>query len=93
MKKLFYVLFVCLFTSPCLAASFEETKKTVEIGDSEAEHYLGNNYDKEQQGIRMNIPEALKWFRKSAEQGNQMAQYGLGIIYWNSYANKYNSSN
>jgi TPR repeat protein len=35
------------------------------------------------QGVPQDYAEAVKWFRKAAEQGNAMAQYNLGIAYAN----------
>jgi TPR repeat protein len=31
--------------------------------------------------VAQNDAEALKWFRKSAEQGHALAQYNLGVMY------------
>jgi len=33
------------------------------------------------QGIRQNDAEAVKWFRKAAEQGHTKAQFNLGVLY------------
>jgi hypothetical protein len=38
-------------------------------------------YDK-RQGIPQNFAEAVKWYRKAAEQGNAEAQYNLGMMYF-----------
>ena len=34
-------------------------------------------------GVRKDSFEAFKWYRKSAEQGNANAQFGLGVMYAN----------
>ena len=32
-------------------------------------------------GVQQDYTEAIKWYRKSAEQGNAVAQYNLGVMY------------
>ncbi|MBU3854885.1 MAG: SEL1-like repeat protein [Candidatus Paraprevotella stercoravium] len=44
--------------------------------DAQAQYELGNKYYEEK-----NYSEAIKWFRKAAEQGNTAAQTGLGDMY------------
>jgi uncharacterized protein len=34
------------------------------------------------QGVRQNYAEAVKWYRKAAEQGYAWAQYNLGFMYF-----------
>jgi hypothetical protein len=34
-------------------------------------------------GVPQNYPEALKWFRKAADEGDAMAQAALGLMYHN----------
>jgi C-terminal peptidase prc len=36
-------------------------------------------------GIEKNLPEAVKWYRKAAEQGDARAQVNLGLCYYNGY--------
>lgn len=33
------------------------------------------------QGIQLNFKDAVKWYKKSARQGNSSAQYNLGTLY------------
>ena len=33
-------------------------------------------------GVTQNYYEAVKWYRKAAEQGHSIAQYGLGTCYY-----------
>jgi TPR repeat protein len=33
------------------------------------------------EGVPQNYREALKWYRKAADQGNAMAQYNIGAMY------------
>ena len=37
------------------------------------------------QGVVQDYKEAVKWYRKSAEQGVAVAQNNLGQMYWNGY--------
>lgn len=45
-------------------------------GDARAQYQLGERYENEE-----NNTEALKWYRKSAEQGYDAAQNILGVVY------------
>src|SRR5579862_3820751 len=47
--------------------SFEEMRKAAEEGDPQAQCYLGVCYQNGQ-GIQQDYHEAVKWFRKSADQ-------------------------
>jgi TPR repeat protein len=49
-------------------------------GQAEAQFKLGLMYNKGR-GVAQNRQEAVKWFRKAAEQGFIMAQYNLGVMY------------
>jgi TPR repeat protein len=49
-------------------------------GDASSQMWLGCAYEQGWFG-KTNIPEALKWFRKSAEHGNPDAQNALGQMY------------
>ncbi|WP_254557762.1 tetratricopeptide repeat protein, partial [Salmonella enterica] len=35
------------------------------------------------EGMPKNLPEAYKWIKQSADQGNAQAHYNLGLMYWN----------
>jgi uncharacterized protein len=48
-----------------------------QLGDAKAQMWLGAGYEQGWFG-KTNFPAALKWFRKSAEQGDPDAQYQLG---------------
>ena len=45
-----------------------------------AQHRLGYMYANGQ-GVQKDDAQAVKWFRKAAEQGNAKAQYCLGVMY------------
>ena len=59
-----------------------------ERGDPCAQNTLGTMYgiyDQRYCHIRTDYPEAVKWFRLSAAQGNAEAQFNLGLMYQNGY--------
>ena len=58
------------------ARSFSDTKIAAEKGDSDAQLNLGVMYFKGQ-GTPQDYGEALKWYRKAAEQGYATAQNNL----------------
>ena len=56
-----------------------EWKERAENGDPEAQYYLGRVYHGN--GVPEDDKEAVKWYRKAAEQGNAAAQWLLGYAY------------
>jgi len=56
-----------------------------EQGDANAQFELGSKYLLELDGLPKNDLEAMKWYRKSAEQGNAMAGNMLSAMYKNGY--------
>ena len=53
----------------------EDAPETAEPRDAEAQFDLGMRYSKTK-----NYPEAVKWFRKAAEQGDAKAQFNLSVF-------------
>ena len=51
-------------------------------GDAYAQYLLGWRYDFGK-GVTKSYTEAVKWYRKAAEQGYAKAQYNLGVCYYN----------
>ena len=51
-----------------------------DVNDPEAQNMLGDMY-KSGNGIEENLTEAIKWYRKAAEQDYAAAQFNLGIMY------------
>lgn len=49
-------------------------------GEAEAQYALGVSYEYGQ-GVKQNYKEAVKYYRKAAEQGHAAAQYNLGVCY------------
>jgi hypothetical protein len=39
-------------------------------------------------GVKQNNEEALKWFKKAADQGSALAQFNIGILYSNTGRNE-----
>ena len=66
--------------------SFEETKKSAELGDANAQYKLGLMYY-HGEGTLTDPKMAFYWYKKSAEQGNANAQYNLGLMYYNGVLN------
>jgi hypothetical protein len=60
--------------------AFREWKVSAEAGQAEAEFDLGVLYA-EGMGVRRDLTEASKWYRKAAEQGNAAAEFALGQMY------------
>lgn len=56
---------------------FEAIKAMAEQGNAEAQYNLGICYH-EGEGVAKDVFEAVKWFRKAAEQGYPTAQSALG---------------
>ena len=82
------VAFLLVPSSQCLADFFnpEEKRDSVELTtgqkQAEAQFKLGVKY-LEGDGVQQSYEEAVKWFRKAAEQGLAAAQYTLGLRYLN----------
>ena len=72
---------VCLLS---LGGCFDKSDKTtVESGnpeDADALFNLGVLYENGR-GVPQDDAEAVKWYRKAAEQGSASAQYNLGLLY------------
>jgi len=58
----------------------EKLVKAANSGDAKAQYELGSYYYSGE-GVPQDYNEAVKWWKKSAEQGNADGQCGLGIIY------------
>lgn len=61
--------------------SFEQIKAKAEAGDLEAQDAVGEALLIGGLGAAKDEAEAVKWFRKAAEQGNAKAQGDLGLCY------------
>ncbi len=59
---------------------FEEIKAKANTGDAEAQFQLGRRYDRGE-GVAKDQVEAVKWYRKAAEQDHLKAQYNLAMCY------------
>ena len=67
------------------AADIAAIGKAVARGDAKAQYNLGVRYANGE-GVPKDDAEAVKWYRKTAEQGDataQYAQYSLGVCYAN----------
>jgi hypothetical protein len=59
---------------------FNEVKITAIDGDADAQFELAGLYARGDV-VEQNLAEAVKWYRKAAEQGHDSAQYKLGLAY------------
>ena len=60
---------------------FEDTKLKAEKGNAQSQRELGRIYEAGLHGVTRDMTEAVKWFRKAAEQNDPEAQYNLGFCY------------
>lgn len=63
----------------------ESLLSLAEKGDAEAQYRLGQSYYYGKKGVPINYKEAIKWYRKSAIQGNYEAKYSLELCYKNKF--------
>ena len=83
MKRFAFTLCVVL---GLLASAFCDEAATVllekaKAGDAAAQAEVGNMYAIGRGGLQRDGQEAVKWFTKSAEQGNADGEYFLGVMY------------
>ncbi|MDR0812345.1 MAG: sel1 repeat family protein [Paludibacter sp.] len=88
MKHLISITLFLIFGILTLSAqTFAELKAKAEKGDAEAQLTLAMGYfyggDFDDLTLKPNPNEAVKWYRKAAEQGNAVAQRALGLMYLN----------
>src|SRR6266581_4096439 len=58
-----------------------EVKAKAQAGDADSQAELGLRY-LDGKGVAKNQVEAVKWFRKAAEQNLAKAQYNLGLCFY-----------
>ncbi|MBQ0736441.1 tetratricopeptide repeat protein [Aquimarina celericrescens] len=88
MKNKFHILmairFLLMFLSSTLSAQtdlFRETRKKAEANDPIAQKELGIFYGYGKEGVEKDHTQAVLWFKKSAEQGNDEGQYHYGFTF------------
>ena len=72
-----------LYNKTC-SSGFTACQLTAEQGDAWAQNKLGLFY-KEGKDVVQNYKEAVKWFKKSADQGSGRGFYNLSTMYLNGY--------
>lgn len=60
--------------------NFTTCSAQAEQGEATAQYVLATLYNNGQ-GVEKNSQKAVEWYRKSAEQNNDLAQYSLGVMY------------
>jgi TPR repeat protein len=78
----FIFVMACLLPLPAQAETIEEKRAKAEKGDVNAQFFLGAAYSIGNGGLVENEKEAVKWYRKAAEQGHALSQYNLGSRYY-----------
>ena len=87
MKKIYLIMILFFATA---SGVFAQTANIVTLmlkaksGEAEAQNDSGEAYY-DGKGVTENLPEAVKWFTKAAEQENAKAQYNLGMCYYYGY--------
>ena len=87
MKKIYLIMILFFATA---SGVFAQTTNIVTLmlkaksGEAEAQNALGEAYY-DGKGVTENLPEAVKWFTKAAEQENAKAEYNLGNCYYYGY--------
>lgn len=61
----------------------EELASVAEDGQPDAQYQLGLLYYRDSTVVPQDYTEAVKWWRKAAEQGDISAQHALGHVYYN----------
>ena len=64
------------------AVDIQQLTQKAEAGDAQAQTDLGNRYYYGKEGVAKDFTEAVKWYRKAAEQGYARAQRNLGNSYY-----------
>lgn len=87
MKKIYLIMILFFATA---SGVFAQTANIVTLtlkaksGEAEAQNALGEAYY-DGKGVTENLTEAVKWYKKAAEQENAKAQYNLGNCYYYGY--------
>ena len=74
------LLLICLTAVFLAGCSEPDVHSKAEAGDPNAQLSLGWMY-RFGDGVPVDYAEAVKWFRKAADQGHAMAQNNLGAMY------------
>ncbi|MBI5117903.1 sel1 repeat family protein [Candidatus Poribacteria bacterium] len=84
LSRLFPLVLFLLATAlacPAFSADINTLLMRAGGGDAKAQYSLGGAYFKGK-NVPQNHAEAMKWFRKAAEQGHAKAQFLLGVGYY-----------
>jgi len=88
------IIISCLISTARADGPFVPTEKIVcpdknaaQSGTVADEYALARAYDKGYCGITANLPTAIQWYTRAANQGSMLAQYWLGEIYFSGISN------
>jgi TPR repeat protein len=72
-----FLLSACLnAATPPATTTLDDLRAKADAGDSKAQFSLGEMYSNGK-GVTQNFDEAIKWYRKAADQGDAYAQLKL----------------
>jgi len=89
MNKIFVLIFIlnsyavsakCIDDTASPEQNFISCKSLAEQGDAYAQYALASFYNSGQ-GIELDAQQAVIWYKKSAQQNNDLAQYSLGVMH------------
>jgi len=80
--SLVMILFLLFLFYGCNNSKEEASDKKKNYREADAQYKLGVCYEYGQ-GVEQSYSEAVKWYRKAAEQGQADAQFSLGVSYAN----------
>ncbi|MDB6166795.1 MAG: hcpC [Lacunisphaera sp.] len=63
------------------AGELAQLRTRAEHEDLEAQNALGNAYTNAQFGVKVDFPEAYRWYKQAADKGYAPAQFNLGLVY------------
>ena len=69
--------------TPEEVAAFQKVQKRNAAGGDARDQYILGYYYADGKGVMKDEVEAVKWYRKAADQGEALAQYNLGVRYAN----------
>ena len=80
-------LTICLLASPAFA-DITQLRHDADAGNATAQIELAQAYHDGAMNLKKSDEDAVKWFRKAAEQGNLEGQFNLGIAYYHGFGVK-----
>ncbi|NOQ93464.1 MAG: hypothetical protein GQ547_02385 [Methylophaga sp.] len=70
----------CVDDNASKEQNYINCKASAELGNAYAQYALANLYNSGQ-GVEQDAEQAVVWYKKAANQNNDLAQYSLGVMY------------